>query len=120
MYFTFQKSGGDFVFTDVCPELLNLILQKRDDFVGKTVDCASHIGDQAIRKKLKHLYTLAWNQKRVLFYYFPDKTPDLFIITYLEYQNNHNQVTEVIGRCIPVYKKDISFPLGHINQFLSF
>ncbi|PEP84864.1 hypothetical protein [Bacillus toyonensis] len=120
MYFTFQKSGDDFIFTDVCPELLDSILQKRDDLVGKTVDSASHIGDQATRKKLKKLYKLAWNQKRVLFYYFPDKTPDLFIITYLESQNDHNQVTEVIGRCMPVYKKDVLSPLEHLDQFLSF
>ncbi|PEA06303.1 hypothetical protein [Bacillus cereus] len=120
MYFIFQKSGDDFVFTDICPELLNSILQKRDDWVGKTVDTAPHIGDKVTRGKFKQLYTLAWNQKRVLFYYFPDKNPDVFIITYLEPQSYHNQVTEVIGRCMPVYKKDLQYPLRYFDQFLSF
>ncbi|CUB53895.1 hypothetical protein BN2127_JRS10_02508 [Bacillus subtilis] len=120
MYFIFQKSGDDFIFTDICSELLDLLFQKRDDLVGKTVDSAPYIGDKATKKKLNQLYTLAWNQKRVLFYYFPDTTPDLFMITYLESQKYHNQVTEVIGRCIPVYKKDLQYPLQHVNQFFSF
>lgn len=120
MYFIFQKSKDDFVFTDICPELLNLILQKQDDLVGKSVDTALHIGDKATRKKLKQLYTLAWNQKKVLYYYFPYKNPDIFIITYLEPQHDHNQVTKVIGHCMPVYKKDLQFPLRHVDQFLSF
>ncbi|MED3037958.1 hypothetical protein CBR56_28770 [Bacillus thuringiensis] len=120
MYFTFQKSEDDFVFTDICPELLDSILQKRDDLVGKTADTALHIGDKVTRKKLKKLYTLAWNQKRVLFYYFPDKNPEVFIMTYLESQNDHNQVKGVIGRCMPVYKKDLQYSLRHVDQFLSF
>ncbi|MED3080166.1 hypothetical protein [Bacillus wiedmannii] len=120
MYFTFQKLEDDFVFTDICSELLHSILQKRDDLVGKTVDTALHIGDKVIRKKLKQLYTLAWDQKRILFYYFPDRNPDIFIITYLESQNDHNQVAEVIGRCMPVYKKDLQFPLQYVDQVLSF
>ncbi|WP_144641363.1 hypothetical protein [Bacillus cereus] len=120
MYYTFQKSGDDFIFTDICPALLDSILQKRDDFVGKTVDTASHIGDKVTRKHLKQLYTLAWYQKRVLFYYFPDKTPDLFIITYLESQNDYNRGTEVMGRCMPVYKKNVPSSFGHIDQFLLF
>ena len=65
MYFIFQKSKDDFVFTDICPELLNLSLRKQDDLVGKSVYTALHIGDKAQRKKLKQLYTLAWSQKRV-------------------------------------------------------
>lgn len=73
-----------------------------------------------LQEKLKQLYKLAWNQKRVLFYYFPDKTPDLFIIAYLESQHDHNQVTEVIRRCVPVYKKDLQYPLQHGDQFFSF
>ncbi|KXY83970.1 hypothetical protein MKY89_29155 [Bacillus sp. FSL W7-1294] len=120
MYFTFQKSEDDFVFTDICPELLDSILQKQDDLIGKTVDTALHIGDKVTRKKLKQLYTLAWNQKKVLFYYFPDKNPDVFIITYLEPQNDHNQVTKVIGHCMPIYKKNLQYPLQHVDQFLSF
>ncbi|MEK4683759.1 MULTISPECIES: hypothetical protein [Bacillus] len=63
MYFTFQKSEDDFVFTDICPELLDLILQKQDDLFGKSVDTALHIGDKAKRKKLKQRYKLAWSQK---------------------------------------------------------
>ncbi|AHA75769.1 hypothetical protein [Bacillus thuringiensis] len=63
MYFTFQKIEDDFIFTDICPELLNLIFQKRDDLVEKSVDTALHIKDKMIREKLKQLYTLAWNQK---------------------------------------------------------
>lgn len=120
MYFTFQKSGDDFVFTDICPELLDSIHQKRDDLVGETVDTASHIGDRVTRKKLKQLYTLAWDQKRILFYYFPNQNPDIFIITYLEPQHYHNQVIEVMGRCMPVYKKDLQHPLQHVDQFLAF
>ncbi|QDZ74529.1 hypothetical protein [Bacillus cereus] len=120
MYFTFQKSEDDFVFTDICPELLDSILQKRDDLVGKTVDTAPYIGDKVTRKKLKQLYILAWNQKKVLFYYFPYKNPDIFIITYLEPHNDHNQVTKVIGHCMPVYKKDLQYPLQHVDQFLAF
>ncbi|MEK4503540.1 hypothetical protein [Bacillus sp. FSL R12-0069] len=120
MYFTFQKSEDDFVFTDICPELDNAILQKRDDLVGKTVDTAPYIGDKVTRKKLKQLYTLAWNQKKVLFYYFPYQNPDIFIITYLESQNDHNRITEVIGRCMSVYKKDLQYPLLHVDQVLSF
>ena len=120
MYFTFQKSGDDFVFIDICPELLDLIHQKREDWIGKTVATASHIRDAVTREKLKQLYTLAWNQKKVLFYSFPNKNPDIFIITYLEPQYHNNQVIEVIGRCLPVYKKDIQLPLRHVDQFLAF
>ncbi|MBJ8025895.1 hypothetical protein [Bacillus cereus] len=120
MYFTFQKLKDDFVFTDICPELLDSILQKRDDLIGKTVDTAPYIGDKVKRKKLKQLYTLAWNQKKVLFYYSPYKNPDIFIITYLEPQKDENQVTKVIGRCMLVYKKDLQYPLRHVDQFLSF
>ncbi|MBG9936170.1 hypothetical protein ABB04_07625 [Bacillus tropicus] len=120
MYFTFQKSEDDFVFTDICPELLDSILQKQDDLIGKTVDTALHIGDKVTRKKLKQLYTLAWNQKRILFYYFPDENPDVFIITYLEPQNDHNQVTKVIGHYMPIYKKNLQYPLRQVDQFLSF
>lgn len=120
MYFTFQKFENDFVFTDICPELLDFILQKRDDLVGQTVDTAPHIGDTITRKKLKQLYTLAWNRKKVLFYYFPHKNPNIFIITYLAPKNDDNQVAEVIGRCMPVYKKDLQYPLQHVDQFLSF
>ncbi|AOM14215.1 hypothetical protein [Bacillus thuringiensis] len=120
MYFTFQKLKDDFIFTDICPELLDSMLQKRDDLIGKTVDTAPHIGDKMTRTKLKQLYTLAWNQKKVLFYYFPCKNPDIFMITYLEPQHDDNQVTKVIGRCMPVYKKDLQCPLRHVDQFLSF
>ncbi|MGR5996107.1 hypothetical protein ACT7C9_31930 [Bacillus cereus] len=120
MYFTFQKSGDDFVFTDICPELLDSILQKRDDLIGKTVDTASYIGDNITRKKLKQLYTLAWHQKGVVFYYFPDKNPNIFIITYLESQKYNNQVREVKGRCMTISKADLEFPLQHVHQFLFF
>ncbi|WP_241661633.1 hypothetical protein [Bacillus wiedmannii] len=72
------------------------------------------------REKYKQLYMLAWNQKKVLFYYFPNENPDIFIITYLEPQYHYNQVIEVIGRCIPVYKKDIQPPLQHADQFVVF
>ena len=120
MYFTFQKIEDDFIFIDICQELLNLIFQKRDDLVGKSVDTALHIKDKMIREKLKQLYTLAWNQKKVLYYYFPNENPDIFIITYLRTQNNHNQVKKVIGQCMPVYKKDLQSPLRHVDQFLSF
>ncbi|EEM44709.1 hypothetical protein P4G85_06235 [Bacillus cereus] len=119
MYFTFQKLEDDFVFTDICPELLNLIFQKRDDLVGKLVDTALHIGDKITRKKLKQLYTLAWNQKKVVFYYFPDKNPDVFIITYLESQKDYNQTTKVMGRCIAIYKRDLQYPLQHAEQVLA-
>lgn len=120
MYFTFQKSDDDFVFTDIGPELLDLIHQKRENWIGKTVATTPYIKDAVIREKLKQLYTLAWNQKKVLFYYFPNQNPDIFIITYLEPQYHQNQVIEIIGRCIPIYKKDIQIPLQHVNQFLAF
>ncbi|PEQ57505.1 hypothetical protein [Bacillus cereus] len=100
--------------------MLDSIGQKREDWIGKTVATASHIGDTLTRKKLHQLYMLAWNQKKILFYYFPNQNPDIFIITYLEPQSHHNQVIEVIGRCIPVYTKDIQPPLRHASQFLSF
>ncbi|PGA93017.1 hypothetical protein COL93_26150 [Bacillus toyonensis] len=120
MYFTFQKSGNDFLFTEICQELLNSICQNRDDFIGKTVDTASHIGDQATRNKLKKLYTLAWDQKRVLFYYFPTQTPDIFVVTYLEPQYSYDPKMEIKGRCMPIYKKDIQDLLQHDEQFLVF
>ncbi|MGR5989300.1 hypothetical protein ACT7C6_01145 [Bacillus paranthracis] len=75
MYFTFQKSEDDFVFTDICPELLDSILQKRDDLVGKTVDTAPYIGDKVTRKKLKQLYILAWNQKKSFILLFSIQKP---------------------------------------------
>ncbi|HFK1410075.1 TPA: hypothetical protein ACGXKU_006371 [Bacillus cereus] len=74
MYFTFQKIEDDFIFIDICPELLNLIFQKRDDLVGKSVDTALHIKDKMIREKLKQLYTLAWNQKKFYTIIFQMKT----------------------------------------------
>lgn len=120
LYFTFTKSGEDFVFTNICPELLDSIRQKPEDWIGKTVATASHIGDTLTREKLNHLYMLAWNQKKVLFYYFPNQNPDIFIITYLEPQYHYNQVIEVKGRCVLVSKKDIQLPLRHADQFLAF
>ncbi|PEQ06932.1 hypothetical protein CN585_14035 [Bacillus toyonensis] len=120
MHFTFTKQADDFVFTNVCPELLDLNRLNRDDVIGETIDTASGIGDTVTRDKLKQLYTLAWNQKRVLYYYFPDKNPDIFIIVYLKPHNNPNQIMEVIGRCVPVYKKKLKHPLRHADQFLSF
>ncbi|KXY81861.1 MULTISPECIES: hypothetical protein [Bacillus] len=120
MHFKFKKQNETFIFTDICPELLKLNGLKRDDLIGKTIDTASHIGNKVKRDKLKQLYALAWNQQRVLFYYFPDKNPDIFNIVYLEPHNYYNQVKEVIGRCVPVYKKELQYPLQHADQYLSF
>lgn len=120
MHFKFKKQGDAFVFTDICPELLKLNRLKRGDVIGETIDTASNIGNKVTRDKLKQLYALAWGQKRVLFYYFPDKNPAIFIIVYLEPRNHYNQIKEVIGRCVPVYKKELQHPLLHVDQFLSF
>ncbi|WP_256869952.1 hypothetical protein [Bacillus sp. CDB3] len=88
--------------------------------MGKTVDTVFYIGDKVPRKKFKQLYRLAWDQKSVLFYYFSDKNPDIFIIIFLKPKNYHNEVTEVIGHCMPVYQKDLQYPLRHVDQFLAF
>ncbi|MEK4614242.1 hypothetical protein [Bacillus sp. FSL K6-0067] len=120
MHFKFKKQNDNFIFTDICPELLKLNGLKRGDLIGKTIDTASNIGNKVKRDKLKQLYALAWNQQRVLFYYFPDKNPDIFNIVYLEPHNYYNQVKEVIGRCVPVYKKELQHPLRHADQYLSF
>ncbi|TJZ99917.1 hypothetical protein FA950_29395 [Bacillus thuringiensis] len=122
MYFTLKKIDNEFVFTDICSELLELTCQNREDLIGKTLDTATHIGDEDLRNKLRKIYILAWNQKRVLFYYFPIQNPDVFIIIYLEPQHVHNEIIEIKGRCMPIFIKDLEgeLPLQHVNQFLAF
>ncbi|MBG9485875.1 hypothetical protein ABE47_32175 [Bacillus thuringiensis] len=122
MYFTLKKIGNEFVFTDICPELLALICQNREDLIGKTVDTAKYIGDQDLRNKLKEFYALALNQKRVLFYYFPIKNPEVFIITYLEPKPVYKKEIEIKGRCMPIFIKELegNASLHHVNQFLVF
>ncbi|HHT7228411.1 TPA: hypothetical protein ACTZ5W_005784 [Bacillus cereus] len=51
MYFVFQKVEYQFVFTDANQELLQSVHQQREDFIGRTLDTATHLGDAETRKQ---------------------------------------------------------------------
>ncbi|WP_257141324.1 hypothetical protein [Bacillus toyonensis] len=70
MYFIFQKVKHQFVFTDVNQDLLRSVHQQREDFIGKTLDTAPHLGDEETRQKLKTIYPLAWEGKKNYFLLF--------------------------------------------------
>ncbi|MED3038502.1 hypothetical protein CBR56_28870 [Bacillus thuringiensis] len=120
MYFMFQKNEGDYVFTDVNQTLLQTVHQQRTDFVGQTIDTAPHLGDEATRAKLKTIYPLAWSGKKVIFYCFPERNVDIFVITYLEPQYKKGKVVQVRGRCASFDKNEFHDTLQHLEEFVTF
>ncbi|MEK4503506.1 hypothetical protein [Bacillus sp. FSL R12-0069] len=46
MYFIFQQVERQFVFLDVNQKLLQSVHQQRKDFIGQTLDTATHLGDE--------------------------------------------------------------------------
>ncbi|PEL95624.1 hypothetical protein CN602_28225 [Bacillus cereus] len=120
MYFMFQKNEGDYVFTDVNQALLQTVHQQRTDFVGQTIDTAPHLGDEATRQKLKTIYPLAWSGKKVIFYCFPDRNADIFVITYLEPQYEKGKVVQVRGRCASFDKNEFQDTLQYLEEFVTF
>ncbi|MGR5993003.1 hypothetical protein ACT7C9_00345 [Bacillus cereus] len=77
--------------------LLQTVHQQRTDFVGQTIDTAPHLGDEATRKKLKKHLSISLVRKKVIFYCFPDRNVDIFVITYLEPQYEKGKVVQVRG-----------------------
>ncbi|PHG61811.1 hypothetical protein COI59_21655 [Bacillus toyonensis] len=120
MYFVFRKIEEQYVFTDVNEALLQAVNQQRTDFVGQTVDTAPHLGDEATRTKLRTIYPLAWSGKKVIFYCFPDRNMDIFVVTYLEPQYARGQIVEVIGRCASFDKSKFKDTLQHLESFVTF
>ncbi|HDR8117850.1 hypothetical protein ACO1D2_00785 [Bacillus thuringiensis] len=120
MYFMFKQDEGDYVFTDVNQALLQTVHQQRTDFVGQTIDTAPHLGDEAARKKLKNIYPLAWSGKKVIFYCFPDRNVDIFVITYLEPQYEQGEVVQVRGRCASFDKNEFQDTLQYLEEFVTF
>ncbi|PGA96990.1 hypothetical protein [Bacillus toyonensis] len=118
MYFVFQKFEHQFVFTDVNQELLQSVHQQREDFIGRTLDTAPHLGDEETRRKLKTIYPLAWAGKKIIFYCFPISNLDILVITYLEPQYVNGQVFQVKGRCASFHKNEIQDTLEQLEQFV--
>ncbi|WP_144641369.1 hypothetical protein [Bacillus cereus] len=120
MYFAFQKVEHQFIFTNVNQELLRTVHQRREDFLGQTLDTAPHFGDEETRKKLKTIYPLAWAGKKIIFYCFPVSNVDIFMITYLEPQYVKGRVFQVIGRCASFHKNEFQDTLKQLGQFVTF
>lgn len=120
MYFMFKKIAEHYVFTDVNHELLQAVHQQRADFVGQTIDTAPHLGDETTRTKLKTIYPLAWSGKKVIFYCFPDRNIDIFVITYLEPQYEKGKVVQVKGRCASFNKNEFQDTLQYLEEFVTF
>ncbi|WP_410991230.1 hypothetical protein [Bacillus cereus] len=120
MYFMFKKNRDHYVFTDVNQALLQAVHQQRTDFVGQTIDTAPHLGDEATRMKLKTIYPLAWSGENVIFYCFPDRNVEIFVITYLEPQFENGKVVQVRGRCASFNKNEFQDTLQHLEEFVTF
>ncbi|MDA2583459.1 hypothetical protein PDR31_28885 [Bacillus cereus] len=120
MYFMFKKTEEHYVFTDVNQALLQAVNQQRADFVGQTIDTAPHLGDEATRTKLKTIYPLVWSGKKAIFYCFPNRNVDIFIITYLEPQYEKGEVIQVRGRCASFNKNEFQDTLQHFEEFVTF
>ncbi|KXY84375.1 MULTISPECIES: hypothetical protein [Bacillus] len=120
MYFVFQKVEQQFVFTDVNQELLQSVHQQREDFIGQTLDTAPHLGDEETRKKLKTIYPLAWEGKKIIFYCFPISNLDILVITYLEPLYVNQQVVQVRGRCASFHKNELQDTVEQLEQFVTF
>lgn len=120
MYFMFKKYRDHYVFTDVNQALLQAVHQHRTDFVGQTIDTAPHLGDEATRMKLKTIYPLAWSGENVIFYCFPDRNVEIFVITYLEPQYENGKVVQVRGRCASFNKNVFQDTLQHLEEFVTF
>ncbi|HHL0973865.1 TPA: hypothetical protein ACQUHP_005551 [Bacillus cereus] len=120
MYFVFKKIEEQYVFTNVNQELLQAVHQQRTDFVGQTIDTAPHLGDEATRIKLKTIYPLAWSGKKVIFYCFPDRNINIFVITYLEPQYEQGKIVQVVGRCAAFDKNASQDMLPYLEEFVTF
>ncbi|MEK4503504.1 hypothetical protein [Bacillus sp. FSL R12-0069] len=120
IYFVFKKIEGHYVFTDVNDELLQDSNQKRADVVGKTIDTAPHFRNKATRRKLKTIYSLAWSDKKVIFYHFPDDNVDKFVITHLEPQYEKGELVQVMGRCASFDKNEFQDILQYFDEFVTF
>ncbi|WP_256869953.1 hypothetical protein [Bacillus sp. CDB3] len=120
MYFIFQKVKEQFVCTDINECLLQALHQQREDYIGHTVDTARSIGDEAMKQKLKTIYSLAWTGKNIIFCYFPVENVDIFMIMYLEPQYVNQQVDRVRAHCASFQKNEFQGTFEHLEQFVTF
>ncbi|HHL0974186.1 TPA: hypothetical protein ACQUHP_005933, partial [Bacillus cereus] len=65
-------------------------------------------------------YPLAWSGKKVIFYCFPDRNVDIFVITYLEPQYEQGEVVQVRGRCASFDKNEFKDTLQYLEEFVTF
>ncbi|MGH0883381.1 hypothetical protein COJ60_28915 [Bacillus cereus] len=119
MYFVFKKIEKQYTFTDVNQTLLQAVRQQKSDFVGRNLDTAPHLGDEATREKLKNIYLVAWSGKKIFFPWSPNRNMDIFMIIYLEPQYEKENVIQVIGRCASFDKNEFRDKTKYFDGFVA-
>ncbi|MEC2057405.1 hypothetical protein I6J18_04435 [Peribacillus psychrosaccharolyticus] len=119
MKFAFIRKGNTFIYTDVTSPLLEALNITRDEFVGKSVDNCSFIGDD-LAVKLKEIYPAAWGGKRVVFYCVPNQRTNTFFVVTLNPQIDNNKFVEVMGNCVPLDKEEFKDTLHMLKKFKPF
>jgi hypothetical protein len=117
--FKFKKKNTNFIITDINSLLLNALGAQRNEFIGQDLANIDYIGDD-LNLKLNVVYPLAWNGQTVAFYCTPITKNNIFFIVTLTPIIYDNKVTEVVGICIPLDKKEYKKVFATLKDLKSF